>query len=388
MRANGRLPLKEPTQEVPTMIYIGIDVHKKMCVVCLQDETGEVIAELEIENKKSGFEKLLQLVKGKEAKAVMESTANLWIRLYTELEAAGIKVVLSNPSRNRIIAESVKVTDRVCARMLATLLRTGFIAQCHVPPPEVRAMRVLIRYRTKLVQDLTRVKNRIHSILQKYELPPCECTDLFGKKGVQWLEMVVPLVDPGDQFVLGMELSRISELKGCIEQVEQRIASQAVITEEVTTLMSITGVDYFTAMLFLCEISDINRFPSASKLTSWLGLVPRVHQSGETVYQGRITKRGSPLVRWALIQAAQVAVRHDPYWAEKFNRISSRRGSQIAYVAIARELAVTMYHMLKRNEPYRYTKQLTYERKLKNLERFIRKAQTNRGEAPLQCFSS
>ncbi len=343
------------------MIYIGIDVHKKMCVACLQDETGHIITELEFENKKSGFEKLLQLVEGKEAKAVMESTANLWIRLYTELEAAGIGVVLSNPSRNRIIAESVKVTDKVCAGMLTTLLRTGFIAQCHVPPPEVRAMRVLIRYRTKLVQDLTRVKNRIHSILQKYELPPCTYTDLFGKRGVQWLETVVPLVDPVDQFVLGMELSRISELKGRIEQVEQKIASQAVITEEVTTLLSLIGVDYFTATLFLCEVSDINRFPSASKLTSWLGLVPRVHQSGETMYQGRITKRGSPLVRWALIQAAQVAVRHDPHWAEKFNRISSRRGSQIAYVAIARELAVTMYHMLMRNEPYRYAKQPTYE---------------------------
>ncbi|MBU7028440.1 MAG: hypothetical protein HXS48_16020, partial [Theionarchaea archaeon] len=89
-----------------------------------------------------------------------------------------------------------------------------------------------------------------------------------------------------------------------------------------------------------------------------------------------------------LIQSAQVAVQQDPHWREKFNRISYRRGKQKAYVAIARELAVTMYHMLMNDEPYRFGREETTNRKLKKLKRLIKKAQTNQGEAPVQCFSS
>lgn len=369
------------------MIYIGIDVHKKMCVTCLQDEKGQVIEELEFENKNRGFHKLLELVEGKEAKAVMESTGNLWIRLYMTLEAAGVEVVLSNPSKTRVIAENVIENDKVSAKTLADLLRANLIASCYVPPPEVMVLRSLVRYRTKLVKDLTRVKNRTHSILDKYELPKRECTDLFGKSGLEWLHMVLPLLDPEDQFILGIELERISELKGHIEDVEQKTAAQAGITEEVLLLLSVIGVNYFIAVLFLSEIGDITRFPSASKLTSWLGLVPSLYQSGDTCYHGKITKRGSPLARWAMIQAAQSAVQHDPHWTQKFERISYRRGKQKAYVAIARELAVTMYHILTNNEPYRFGREETYTRKLKNLKRFVKKAQTNEGEARVQCFS-
>ncbi|MBU7028781.1 MAG: IS110 family transposase [Theionarchaea archaeon] len=386
------------------MIYIGIDVHKKKCVACLKNEKGRVITELEFENKTSGFSKLLEKVEGKEAKAVMESTGNLWIRLYTALETAGVEVMLSNPSKTRVIAESKMQTDKVSARTLAELLRTGFIAACYVPPAEVRALRHLIRYRTKLVRDLTRIKNRIHSILDKYELPTCECTDQFGKGGLQWLRMILPLLDVEDQFIMGSELDRIVYHQSRIEDVSLRIAAKTVetedslkadgtpsepaIAEDVVTLLTLIGVDYFTAMLFLYEIGDVTRFSSASKLTSWLGLVPSVHQSGNTCYHGKITKKGSRLVRWALIQSAQVAVQKDPHWREKFNRISYRRGKQKAYVAIARELAVTMYHMLMNDEPYRYQREETTNRKLKKLNRLIKKAQTNQGEAPVQCFSS
>ena len=193
------------------------------------------------------------------------------------------------------------------------------------------------------------------------------------------------------------ELDRVYYHQNCIEDVSLKIAQKTVKTEEalkdyrdcekflskdVKTILTLIGVDYFTAMLFLCEIGDVNRFSSASKLTSWLGLIPSLHQSGNTCYHGNITKRGSPLVRWALIQAVQVAVQHDPHWKEKFSRISARRGKQKAYVAIARELAVTMYHMLKNNEPYRYGRETTYTRKLKKLNRLLRKPQTNQGEAP------
>ncbi|MBU7025855.1 MAG: IS110 family transposase [Theionarchaea archaeon] len=211
-------------------------------------------------------------------------------------------------------------------------------------------------------------------------------------------------MDVEDQFIMESELDRILYHQNRIEDVSLRIAAKTVktedslkadgtpsepaIAEDVVTLLTLIGVDYFTAMLFLCEIGDVTRFPSASKLTSWLGLVPSVHQSGNTCYHGKITKKGSRLVRWALIQSAQVAVQKDPHWREKFNRISHRRGKQKAYVAIARELAVTMYHMLMKNQPYYYGREETTNRKLKKLKRLIKKAQTNQGEALVESFSS
>jgi hypothetical protein len=124
--------------------------------------------------------------------------------------------------------------------------------------------------------------------------------------------------------------------------------------EDVELLMSLIGVGYFTALLYLYEVGDIKRFPSASKLASWIGLVPRVHQSGDACYYGKITKKGSPLLRWALIQAAQSAVR-------------SLLESKIS-------LAVTMYHILTRREPYWFGRETTYNEKLKKAQSLSEKS--------------
>lgn len=369
------------------MIYIGIDIDKKKCVACLQDKTGRILYGMKFENRKSGFQNLLKLLKGRKAKAVIESTGNLWIRLYTALEESGIEVKLANPYKTRVIAESRIKTDKIDAKTLADLLRADLIASSHVPPAHVRAVRDLLRHRLNMVNDRTRVKNRIHSLLDKYELPEFKGTDLFSKAGMKWFTEQMTHVDPGDQFVLQSLLYELKTLDTLIEKADKEVALHADVTDGVNLLMSLIGVSFHTALLFVCEVDEIQRFPSSSKLVSWLGLAPRVHQSGDTCYHGRITKRGSPRLRGALIQAAHAAVRFDPHWRSKFNRISHSKGKQKAYVAVARELAVTMYHMLINKEPYRFGREKTYAQKLKSLDRLTRKAQTNQGEALFECFS-
>lgn len=359
------------------MMYVGIDVHKKVCVACLQDEKGQVIKEVEFENKEIGFQLLLESLKDEDVKAVMESTGNLWKRLYRELETSGVQVMLANTRKTRVIAEARISTDRICAKTLTDLLRADLIAPCYVPPAPVMAVRALLRHRITLVRDRTQVKNRIHSLLDNYELPEFEGTDLFGKGGMEWLEQQLPELGGYDQFILQEELYQLRVLDQLIEEVEQKITTEVEVTADVSLLMSLTGVSFFIAVLFLYEVGDIKRFPSASNLVSWIGMAPSTRQSGETCYHGSITKRGTPLVRWALVQAAQVAVRFDPYWKVKFHRIAARRGKQKAYVAIARELVVAMYCMLTRGEPYHHLKKETHTRKLKNVQRQVRKAQTN-----------
>lgn len=348
------------------MIYTGIDIHKKVCVVCVKDEKGRILRQFQIRNTREGIGELLAFLRGKEASVVMESTSTLWIKLYDALEEEGIPVVLANPYRIRVIAESTLKNDKVDAAILADLLRVGMVATSYVPGKEARELKELIRYRQIVKGQTTAIKNRIHSLLNKYDLT-FEGTDLFGKKGLAWLTAIIPQLKKVDSFVLEEELSHLHHFSQTLDKIERDIASQAVEREDVHLLMTITGVDFFTALLFVCEVGDISRFPTSSHLSSWVGLVPRVHQSGDTLYHGRITKQGNKLVRWALIQAAHSAVKWDLQMASFYNRITARKGSKKAIVAVARKLAETIYHMLKKGERYYYVNPSRYERKLKRL---------------------
>lgn len=235
--------------------------------------------ELNFRNESSGFDTLLDCVKGGEAKAVIESTGNLWIRLYNSLEGVGVRVVLANPKKTKAIAEARLKNDKVDARTLADLLRADLVAPCYVPPKEVRELRSLIRHRMNLTRDLTRVKNRIHSLLDKYELKGFDGKDLFGKEGIKWLRIIAHELSWVDRLTLEAELRHVELLEQLIEEANLRIALEAVDSEDVKLLMTIPGVDYYTALLFISEVGDISRFPSASKLVCELAWY---HASGST----------------------------------------------------------------------------------------------------------
>ena len=197
-------------------------------------------------------------------------------------------------------------------------------------------------------------------------------TDLFGKAGTEWLRTVKEELSRVDRLTLEANLRQIELLNQLVDEADLRIALEAANNEDVRLLMTIPGVDYYTALLILTEIGDINRFPSPEKLVSWIGLAPRVRQSGGKLRSGAITKEGSPRLRWALVQAAWVAVRCDEHLSEKYRRIARRRGEGKAIVAVAREIVVATYHMLTRREPYRFSSRDFVDRKLKRLERRIR----------------
>ena len=127
-------------------------------------------------------------------------------------------------------------------------------------------------------------------------------------------------------------------------------------------------------MILLSEIGDIKRFPSPEKLMSWAGLAPRTHQSGETSYNGHITKKGSKRARWILTQCAQSARQHDPKMREYYARIEKKHGSSKAIVAVARKMLAIMHVMLTRNEPYHGQNRQLTEQKHKRLDRIANTA--------------
>ena len=232
------------------MYYVGIDVHKKICVVCIKDAQGKKIEELRIPNTREGIDLLLARLRGHEARVIMESTSTLWVRMYDALEEAGYGVVLANPYRTRVIAESKLKTDSVDAAMLADLLRADMVATSYVPDKEHQELRKIIRFRQNLKQQTTATKNRIHTLLQLYDLH-FSGTDLFGKAGVAWLRAQIPLFTSTDGMIVERELMHLELFSESIEVLEKKIARYGADNEDVHLLMTITGIDFYTAVLIL-----------------------------------------------------------------------------------------------------------------------------------------
>jgi len=349
------------------MIYVGIDVHKKHCQSALMDESGKVLEQIPFRNTGDGLTYLIDRIKPYgEAKAVLESTGNFWLKSYEALEKADIRVSLSNPLKTRAIAQARIKTDKIDAKLLAHLLRANLVAESYVPDKETRAKRALLRHRSSLVKTRTELKNRIHNLPDKYDLQP-EFTDLFGKQGMNWLKTLqLPSIE---KTILNSNLKLLEALNDQIEKINLGIASNAVNKEDVKLLMTLPGIDYYAAMVIANEIGDVTRFSEANKLVSWTGLAPSTRQSGNRVKHGTITKQGNKTLRWILIQATHNACRNDERLRNFYQRIAGRRGGNKATVAVAREMLVIIYHMLTRKEPYRGVDQELYRSKLKRLER-------------------
>jgi len=354
--------------KVTPVKYVGIDVHKKMCQAAVLDENGTPLDEIRFRNDAEGIEEFAQKLTTfhDDVKAVVESTGNLWIQIHDRLEEHGFDVVLSNPYKTRLIAEAKVKTDKVDARTLARLLRADMLSTCYVPGEEQRSRRELIRHRLRLVKTRTEVKNRIHSLLDKHGLRMPYPTP-FSKKNITWLrEQGLGFMDDA---ILRSDLAILESVDEQVRVIEEKIAALAVEDPRVRLLMTMTGVGYFSAMLLLAEIGDINRFSSDKRLASWAGLAPRVHQSGEKTRIGGVSGPGNKRVRWVMVQCAHSACRFDPRLRSFYQRYSKRRGGKKAVVAVAHEMIRIVFYMLKRNEAYRGENRKVTERKLKSMER-------------------
>lgn len=237
----------------------------------------------------------------------------------------------------RLIAEARIKTDDLDAEVLARCLAAGFVAAVWTPPRPVRELRLLVGHRACLVKQKVMLKNQVHAVLVRQGLRP-PASDLFGRQGRAWLERVRPSLPAAERIILDSALRGIDELQGRIDEVEGELCRRAQVREEIYRLLGIPGVDVFIALVLLAELGDPGRFPSAKKVASYAGLCPSVHASGKTRYTGHITKAGRRLLRWSLIQAAQLAVRRPGALQSFYLRLKRKKGHKIALVATARKL--------------------------------------------------
>jgi len=252
----------------------------------------------------------------------------------------------------------------VDARILAHLLRSNLIAESYVPEKPLRELRALIRHRMAIVKIRTMVKNQIHATVDKHGLS-CEYSDMFGMRGMKWLRnLELPSLD---NLILNNHLTHLENLNQQTDRVDAEIHNKACEDEDVKLLLSLTGVDVYTALLMKSEIGNIERFPDYKKLVSWAGLAPSLHQSGRVEYHGSITKQGSRMLRWIMVEAATVAVSHDPRMRGFYERVKHRRGDQKAIIAVANKMLKITWFMLKRREPYESRNEKRYQQKLNSV---------------------
>ena len=340
--------------------YVGVDVGKDKCRAALMNQKGTIEQKFFFENNHKGIQHLTSMLTY-EDQVVMESTGNLWLNIYETLDNKHIKVVLANPMKTKAIASARVKTDKVDAQILAHLLRADLVAESYVPPKQLREIRALIRHRLSLLKMRTMVKNKVHALTDKYGYR-CEFSDMFGVSGLKWLKTLE--MGTLDLLILENHLSHIESITLQMDKADAAIKERACEDEEVKLLMSLPGVGVLTALLLKSEIGPISRFENYKHLVSWAGLAPKVHQSGNVEWNGAITKRGSSILRYAMIEAARTAARYDEKLGDFYGRVKARRGGQKAVVAVANKMLKIVWVMLIRKEVYGSVNKRMYEEKL------------------------
>ncbi|WP_211278027.1 IS110 family RNA-guided transposase [Couchioplanes caeruleus] len=295
-----------------------------------------------------------------EATGNSDAIANLLIPLVA-------RVVVSNPSKTRVIAEAKVKTDKVDARILAQLLAADFLPPVWLPDERIRRLRRQVTRRAHLVRQRTRVKNQVHAILARNLAPTPPVSDLFGKTGRHWLSRQVL---PADERASVQALLRQMDFHGDeLAIVDRELAVEAFADPMVTRLMTIPGIDAIAAISIVAAVGDFTRFTDADKLVAYVGLNPKVRQSGNSApVHGRISKAGRAHVRGVLVEAAWSASHAPGPLRAFYQRVKARRGFQTAIVATARKMTTLAWHLVTKEQNYAFARPGLTAHKRRKLE--------------------
>jgi transposase len=345
--------------------HIGMDVHRSFAQIAVVED-GLVRDEGKIGVRPEDLRKWAEEFLQPDDEIGLEATTNS-DAIATMLRDVVARVVVSNPRKTRAIAEAKVKTDKVDARILAQLLAVDFLPETWVADDQTRRRRRLVARRVHLVKQRTRLKNQVHAILSRNLIPTCPHADLFGGVGRRWL---AKQVIPADEQRSVDALLRQLDFHGDeLAEVEYDIAVDAIDDEVIARLMTVPGINVTVAMSIVAAVGDFSRFESPDRFVSYLGLNPKVKQSGDRpASHGRISKAGRSQARGMLVEAAFSASRAPGPLRAFYTRIKARRGFQVATVATARKMTVLCWHLITKNEDYAFARPSLVAHKRRSLE--------------------
>ena len=341
---------------------IGMDIHRTFAEVVFWED-GKLRPAGRISMTRAGLEGFGRSL-NEEDEVVLEATGNA-MAVVRVLSPHVARVIVANPLQVKAIAHAHVKTDKIDAGVLASLRAANFLPEIWLPDAETERLRRLVARRNQVVRHRTRIKNEVHSILHAHLIPPCPHADLFGRLGRIWLARQVTPDD--ERAAIERHLRELDRLGEDLGALDREIAQAAIEDPAVKRLLTVTGVNLIVSAGLVAAIGDVRRFPDPQKLVSYVGLNPRVRQSGLGLAQhGRISKRGRSHARAMLVEAAWAASKAPGPLRAFFLRIRARRGHQIAAVAVARKLAVLCWQT--KDADYQWARPALVANKLRTME--------------------
>jgi transposase len=335
----------EPLSPPVPLRFVGLDVHRDYVVVAAVDAAQQVVLRprrLTLPQFMCWMDEHLAATDA----VVLEATTNAW-EFYDQLRPRVASVTIAHPFLVKLVVATRVKTDARDTLNLARLLAAGLIPAVWVPPAEVRNLRVLVAHRRRLIQQRTRARNRLRSLLHQRNLVPPTGGSLFSVERRSWWDALA--VPAGEKLRIRHDLAILGSLDPLIAEVQDELVRLSGVepwASQLPFLLQLPGMGVVNALILLSAIGDIARFPTPKQLVGYSGLGVSVHASGQTYRTGKITKQGRREMRTALVEAAWVAVERHPYWKAEFARLAGRLGKGKAIVAMARRLLVTIWHVL------------------------------------------
>ena len=344
-------------------LCVGVDLHKTQFTVCALDEGGEYLLGKRYQTTEEGYEDFInemhsQEENGYSIELAVETTSNA--RFFkNRMEKEGFVVKVVNTNRFKVITMSTKKTDANDAATLAYYLVKEMLPEAHLCSQTSEEIRRLLKTRSVLVQSMVKIKNQIHGMMLGYGIET-KAAQFQSKKKRQ--ELINDLADHNySDFTassLKVMLKILDDLTEEVKEIEKHLGEMVEENDDVELLMTVPGIGINTATTIAAYTEDLERFEgNYKKFAAYVGIVPSVHNSNESIHYGRITKHGPQELRTAFVQAAMGMIRLTKVTSEwrlikEYQRRKEDKGSGRAIIALARKISRIVFVMLSKRERF------------------------------------
>jgi transposase len=328
------------------MHYVGVDLHKEQSWFCILDEQGTKIFSKSITNSEPSLKAVFEFIP-KPFKLAVESTFN-WYFFVDMAELYAEEVMLANSYELKAFAKRNKKTDKIDARLIADVLRKGYLPSVRIAPKKIREIREMLRYRVNLTRERTSNINKLKNLLAK--LGKESNGDFTTHKRLAAIN--IEEVEEIYREVITGYIATINHLTTRIAEMRRYVEDKASEDDDVNNLITIPGIGYFSAALIKSEIIDVKDFASFSRLCAYAGLAPRVNQSGNKDIHGPLGKNRRKMLQWILIEIVIHYLKAVPASRIKYDEMAKRKGHNTAKIAIARDILKVVYSVLKEKREY------------------------------------
>ena len=331
--------------------FAGVDLGKRKSQIVVIGSDRKVVERVKIDNDAKEFIRIFRKYKG-DIDVVCEASSNaFW--LVDVLEPIVRSIQVGHTSKIRWIAEARIKTDNLDAGILAELRRADLFPAICVPPKRIRELRELVRGQIRMRRQAVRCRNQVHGLLcrqgvgyKRSEMSGSKLGDLVRESEMPRAARIAA------EAILRVEQGMQDESRQLQAAIREELKGEAELLKLIALLESIPGVGFFSALLFVVEIWDITRFRDGDHLASYIGFVPSTHQTGQTLWHGRMTRQGNVLARWVLTQDAWTAARTHSFFSRRYEFYRAKKGSTRAIVPVARALLNTIHRVWTEKKPY------------------------------------